>query len=136
MSWDIFVQDLPAGARNVTDVPDHFRPSPLGPRNHLIERIRAFAPAARFADASGTFDGPSFSVEFNLGDGDPVQSFAMHVRGDETAAAFVADLLAHLGYRALDPQSSSGFFEPGAVGAASVRRWRKYRDTVVRLRAV
>jgi len=136
MSWDIFVQDLPAAARTVTDLPDGFEPAPLGPRTQLIERIRSFAPGTRFVDKSwASFEGPSFSVEFNLGESDPVESFALHVRGDD-AAAFVADLLEYLGYRALDPQSPSGFFEPGAVAAGSLKRWREYRDRLVRPRAV
>ena|SRR6266853_423101 len=137
MSWDIFVQDLPVAARNVTDVPDDFRPSPLGPRAQLMERIRTFAPATRFADEVwGSFESPSFSVEFNLGASDPVESVALHVRGDDTAAAFVADLLEYLGCRALDSQSPSGLFEAGAVPAASLRRWREYRDRLLRPRAV
>jgi len=132
MSWDIFVQDLPPNVRTIRDIPDHFTPAPLGARSALIQGIRAIAPSADFTDpAWGRFDTPTFSVEFNLGDDELVRSFTLHVRGDD-AAAFVADLLAQLGYRALDPQSDSGLFEPGRVVEASMRRWREYRDRVVR----
>jgi hypothetical protein len=137
MSWDISVQNLPAGIRNVAEIPDDFRPDPLGSRAQLIERIRKFAPGTRFTDAAwGSFEAPSFSIEFNLGESDPVYSFAMHVRGDDAATAFVADLLAYLEYPALDPQSSSGLFEAGTVAAASLKRWRDYRDRIVGQRAV
>lgn len=131
MSWDVFVQDLPSEARAVADIPDDFEPSSLCARSNLIERIREFAPTVRFADeAWGTFEAPTFSVEFNLGADETVQSFALHVRGDDQAAAFVSDLLTHLGYRALDPQSDSGIFEPGRVAETSLRRWRKYRNDI------
>ena len=133
MSWDIFVQDLPREARTVRDIPDHFQPSPLGARSALIQQIRSIAPSAEFTDpAWGRLDTPTFSVEFSLGREELVRSFALHVRGGDTAAAFVSDLLTHLGYRALDPQSDSGLFEPGRVAEVSMRRWREYRDRVVR----
>ena len=131
MSWDIFVQDLPQDIRTAADIPDTFRPAALCKRSDLIQRIRAFAPTARFSDPSwGTFDAPTFSIEFNLGS-DELVGFALHVRGDDAAAAFVSDLLTYLGYRALDPQSETGLFEPGRVAQASMRRWREYRDRVV-----
>jgi hypothetical protein len=133
MSWDIVVQDLPPDVRTIRDIPDHFNPAPLGARSALIQDIRAIAPSADFTDpAWGRFDTPTFSVEFNLGADELVRSFALHVRGDDAAAAFVSDLLAQLGYRALDPQSDSGLFEPGRVAEISMRRWREYRDRVVR----
>lgn len=132
MSWDIVVQDLPPDARTVRDIPDHFKPSSIGTRSVLIQQIRDIAPSADFIDpAWGRLDTPTFSVEFSLGTEEQVRSFALHVRGDDTAAAFVSDLLAHLGYRALDPQSDSGLFEPGRVAEASMRRWREYRNRVV-----
>jgi hypothetical protein len=131
MSWDIFVQELPPTARTLGDVPEDFAPGPLDSRANLIRRIKEVAPTANFSDpAWGTLDTPSFSVEFNVGDKDPVQSLTLHVRGDDAAAAFVSDLLSHLGYRALDPQSESGLFEPGKVAEASLSRWRAYRDQV------
>lgn len=131
MSWDIFVQDLPADARSVADIPSDFEPAAVGGRGELIQHIRSIAPAADFSDpAWGVLETSSFSVEFNLGDEDPVRSFALHVRGDDAAAAFISELLTRLGLRALDPQSDSGLFEPGAVAEESLRRWRAYRDQV------
>ena len=133
MSWDIFVQDLPPDVRTIRDIPDHFKPAPLGARSALIQGIRAIAPSADFTDpAWGRFDASTFSIEFSLGSDELVRSFTLHVRGDDAAPAFVSDLLTHLGYRALDPQSDSGLFEPGRVAESSMRRWREYRDRVVR----
>ena len=137
MSWDIFVQDIPPNIRTVADIPDTFQPHPLCERAELIRRIKEFAPAVDFADPSwGALEAPTFSVEFNLGDQEVVQSFALHVRGADAAAGFVAELLTHLGFRAFDPQSESGLFEAGKVAEASLRRWREYRNRVIPPRAV
>ena len=50
MSWDIYIQDLPAGARTVDDIPDDFVPAPIGRRSFIIGRIKEVAPAADFTD--------------------------------------------------------------------------------------
>src|SRR5260370_22396966 len=104
MSWDIFVQDLPPDARTIREIPDQFKPSPLGARSALIQQIRGIAPSADFTDpAWGRLDAPTFSVEFSLGIEELARSFALHVRGDAAAAGFVSDVLPHRGYRALHP---------------------------------
>ena len=131
MSWDIFVQDIPAEARTVGDIPDDFRPRPLGRRDDIVRRILEVAPGADFTDPSwGSFEGPDFSIEFNLGEDVEVTSFALHVRGGDTAAGLVAELLDRNGWRAFDPVSDSGIFDRSAA-AASMRRWRAYRDRML-----
>jgi hypothetical protein len=131
VSWDIFVQDLPADAKTLDKIPDDFRPASLMARSTLIERIKEVAPEADFGDPTwGRIEGPSFSIEVNLGGKDPVESFAFHVRSGDMAAGIVSDILDHLGLRALDPGSDSGFFDrDGAV--ASLTAWRAYRDHVL-----
>jgi len=129
LSWDTFVQDLPADARSVADIPQSFVPQPLMPRQALIDGIKAVVPGADFSDpAWGIIDGPDFSIEINIGDDDPVQSFAFHVRGGDLAAGVVADVIRQLGLRALDTgRDDGGFFDPDDA-VASLRRWRAYRD--------
>ena len=137
MSWDIFVQELPPNVRTVADIPDTFRPGPLCERADLIRRIKEFTPAVDFSDPSwGSLEAPTFSVEFNLGRQEVLDGFALHVRGGDAAAGFVAELLSRLGFRALDPQSESGLFEAGEIAEASLRRWRECRDRVIPPRAV
>ncbi len=84
MSWDIFVQDLPKGARTVREIPNDFLPRPLGKRAELIQRIRDIVPEVDFANpAWGQLDGDGCPIEINLGDSEVVQSFALRVRCDE-----------------------------------------------------
>jgi hypothetical protein len=53
MSWDLFIQDIPAAAQNVGDIPDDFHPAPLGSRAAIIAKIREVAPLADFSDPPG-----------------------------------------------------------------------------------
>ena len=130
MSWDVFVQDLPSSAERIADIPDEFRPQPLGKRALIIEGIRSEFPQADFRDASwGVLEEESFSIEFNLGEDELVQSFALHVRGGAEAVDAVAAVLARLGLRAID--SGSGEFFSLEQAKKSLAQWSKYRDEVI-----
>src|SRR4029077_20037133 len=118
-------------AKSLDDIPDDFQPRPLGSRSEVIRRILEVVPNADFSDpAWGMIDGPEFSIECNLGTGEEVRSFALHVRGGDAAAGLVADLLGRCGWRAFDPSSESGIFDP-ASAVEGLKRWRTYRDRVL-----
>ena len=132
MSWDIFVQDLPKGATRLGDIPDDFQPAPIGSPSELVHRISVIFPEADFSDPTwGVIEGSDFSLEVSLGDGDPITSFALHVRGGESAPFAVARLLTGLGLSGLDPQSDSGLFALDHASLEGFERWRRFRERVV-----
>ena len=136
MSWDIFVQDLPLGIASAADIPDDFVPSPIGLRSEVIAKVSALYPECSFADPSwGVLDVPGCSIGLNLGSSEELQSFAMHVRGDERAPSVVAHILGELGMRALDPCSPSGLFEQDPIlRSESFAQWQSYRSRVIGVR--
>jgi len=130
MSWDILVQDMPADAKAIADIPHDFRPEPLGPRSELISRIQALVPEADFSDPSwGLIDGPGFSIEVSFGKLETVTGFSFHVRGGDAAAGVVTEILTGLGLRAFD--TTTGEFFDSAQAVESLRKWRAYRDRFV-----
>lgn len=127
MSWDVFIQHLPASATKVADIPDDFAPLPLGPRAEILDAIAAVFPNADLRDPSWiVVDAPSYSIEINAGSADPVESLALHVRGDDAAIPPIAALIEKLGARALD--SWTGEFFDAATATESIKRWRNYLD--------
>jgi hypothetical protein len=136
MSWDIFVQDLPARISSAADIPDDFEPGSIGERSEIIAKLSALYPECNFADPSwGTLGLPGCWIEFNLGPADKFRSFAMHVRGDERAPVVVGHIIAELGLPALDPCSPSGLFEADPIlQLESFTRWRNYRSQVLAAR--
>ena len=85
MSWDIFVQDLPRDAATVADIPQDFKPAPIGKRADVIARIKEVVPSTDFSDPSwGQIEGEDWSIEVNIGKNETCSGFALHVRrGDE-----------------------------------------------------
>lgn len=128
MSWDIFVQDLPTNAQTVEDIPHNFVPAPIGKRSEIIQKIKDVVPFADFArPAWGHIRGESFSIEVNIGEEEIVKSFAFHVRGSDEAVGIIADILEHLGMRAID---GAGFFDR-TQALERLRQWRAYRDQII-----
>jgi hypothetical protein len=130
VSWDIVIQDLPADARAVEDIPDDFRPSPLGLRTDLIRAVLPVAPLADFSDPSwGVLEGDAFPVEISMGHDEIVESIGLHVRGGDPAAGVVGNVIAHLRRRAVDG-STGDFFDPAAA-RDSPGAPRAFRDQVI-----
>jgi len=114
VSRDIFIQDLPALAKTVADIPKDFKPLPIGASDEIVERIQRVVPDADLSDVEwGVIEGPTYSVEVNIRKAESVQAFAPHVRGDRAADAVITEIIGALGLRALDSESATGFFEPG-----------------------
>lgn len=114
MSRDIFIQDIPADFRNVEDIPDSWRPSPL-PFGHaeVVAAVQALVPSADFTDPTwGRVELSGAHIEVNVSDKLPLDSFALHIRATNQAAAdhFVAQLLDRLNVQAFDPESDTGLF--------------------------
>jgi hypothetical protein len=133
MSWDIYVLDFPPDIETPGDVPEDFRPGPLMSREALIEGISELVPGADFSDPTwGRLDGPDYSIEVNIGEDDPVESFALQVSGGDRAVGVVADILDHFRLRAIDTGSEDGGFFDREGSVDQLRAWRAYRDQVIR----
>ena len=129
MSWDISVQDIP-NVQQIEDIPDDFRPEPLGQRDAVIASIRKLVPEVDFNDPSwGRLEDERFSIEFNMGDAEVCTGFMLHVRGGDTAIGVIDHILRGLGRRAFD--LSSGDFFRGESGQKSFAEWRAFRDRVL-----
>jgi hypothetical protein len=130
MSWDILIQDFPATARTVADIPDDFQPQPIGLRADLIAKISDVVPAANFSNPEwGVFDGDGFSIEFNMGNDDVCGCISLMIRGGGGPTPLVAALLDRLQLRGIDCQTGE-FFDIEAA-RASFGSWQQYRDQIL-----
>jgi hypothetical protein len=131
MSWDLFVQDIPASINSVADMPAEYSPCPIASRDEILGVVRLVAPFADTSDPSWIrIDTPEVNVEINIGHEVPLMGFAFHVRGGDKSAGFIADILDRLNLRAFDPGSDSGIFDI-VTARRSLERWRAYRDGVI-----
>lgn len=128
MSWDVWICRFSRPYAAVTEIPDTERGLPLGTRAEVAAAITRCFPGTDWSDpAWGVFDAPLGSVEFNLGDADPLRGFTMHIRAGEAVLAPIIELcLAHR-WQALDVTSGS-FLERTAAPEAGLRAWLAFKD--------
>ena len=115
MSWDIFIQDLPDVA-SAKDIPEDFRPQPLGDREAVIARILNAVPIGELQDSDWIFvnaDDIDLSIQLHMEDERQVRYLVAHVHGGTQSASCIAALLNGLGLRALD--TNTGEFFDGAA---------------------
>ena len=129
-SWDVFAQDFPKVAR-LSQVPEDFKPRPLGKRGVIERRIAKVVPSARF-DQEGwaNVEGPDMDIEIVLGREDDVESIAFHGRGGAGDVDVVDRILRELGVRAIDVQTGEFFSKPEALRSHRKWRWRSYADRI------
>jgi len=110
MSWEILVQDLPNVA-TLEDVPNDFRPGPIGTRAELIARIKEASPTAEEQDGwlfvqNADVD---LSIQFHMEDPQLVRYLMIHVHGSTNSKAQVAGIIEKLGLRAVDVDTGELF---------------------------
>ncbi|QES52003.1 hypothetical protein DEJ50_33435 [Streptomyces venezuelae] len=133
MSWDVLLLRLPDNVTSVHELPgDHTTP-PLGSLHHVLAAVAQVVPDADLSDPTwGEIPGPTWSMELNIGDEDPVDSIMLHIRGSgDDALTPVFRLAEALGCKVLDCA------EGDLITAGQTSGWRafqQFRDRVLRSR--
>jgi len=131
--WMIYGQDLPREASCIADIPDGFRPQPIGSRAKILSAIREVAPYSRFDPEAGcgTISFPGCSIEFPIGQEDPCVCISFEVRAiTQQGITLIADILDRLKLRALQTGESGDFFDR-ATAMAAYLSWRNYHRQII-----
>jgi hypothetical protein len=130
VSWDVVILQVPEGVESPAELPDDFD-SNLGSAESFLRLLKSLFPEIDLSDpAWGILDGPEFSIEFSIGEKDPVDSVMLHVRGSGQAVEPIQSLCKAGGWRALD-MSDGEFIDFSAAPEAGLEAWRGLRDEAV-----
>lgn len=142
MSWDVFLFDGPSTPDPIDGAPNDWKPEPIGSSESARAAISAEHPAVDWRDPTwGVLDGEGWSIEFNVGKDEIVDSIALHVRGGGDPLPAITSLCRANAWVAFDTSTGellnlerpsregwSGFtaFRDEVVGSASRRNdWRR-----------
>jgi hypothetical protein len=133
VSWDVFIFCAPAEAASVGDIPQDFEPSPLGGGLDVLQRLRDSVPGLDLSDPTwGQLEGPTWSIELNIGSDDPIDSIMLHVRGSgDDVPGVIAQIADSVGGRALD-LSTNDFLTGDPAESAGWQGFQQYRNRVIR----
>lgn len=131
MSWDVLIMkekyDFEAPEEEQPPVP------PLGQRDDIIAKLTRAIPQLDYRDKSwGILEGEGFSMEFNTGDEELVDSIMLHVRGGGEVMNTLRLICETLEAYALDTSDTSYIdFEQPEAAEQSWEQFQKYRDQVI-----
>lgn len=82
MSWGIVLLKVPNGVKSLSELPKDYSPLPLGTLDDIFDMLKALLPDIDFSDPHwGVLATGTYSIEFNIGNEDPVESIVLSVRG-------------------------------------------------------
>jgi hypothetical protein len=132
MSWDVMVFNTRG---KVPPSLAEFQESdcePLGPAAEVRERIAALLPGVDWSDPTwGLYAGNGFSIEFNVGDDDPIDNVMLHIRGGGDAIAAIVMFARPLGWSALDC-STSEFLDLDHPSQEGWEGFQAFRDKIIK----
>jgi hypothetical protein len=129
MSWDVILYNLPS---SVTSLEKYYpQPLPLlGSKSNVIRQLKEVFPDIRFSDPDwGYIERSNYSIEFNFGKEDPLDSLMLHVRGNENVIAAIRAICESASWRAFDTTTGL-FMDFENDPARGLREWRSFRDKV------
>jgi hypothetical protein len=131
MSWDLSVfasADVPPP---VEEMPRDWRGQVLGTPDQVRAALSLSFPGVDWASPNwGHFEGPGFSLEFNIGDDDPNDGFMIHVRGGGDPVTPMLRLAEASGWFILDC-SSGEWLHHAEEPDAGWLGFQAYRDRVL-----
>jgi len=131
MSWDVLLLNVPDNIKSQNDLPADFK-STLGITTDILSTLSAIAPEIDLHDPTwGVLEGDGFSIEFNIGRNNPIESIMLHVRGSNEAITTIERICKKTGWRALDT-STGNFIEFNQNPEKGLEQWRSYRNQVVK----
>lgn len=129
MSWDVMVFHVREKPQSLADWTEDML-LPLGTAAEVRAAISAALPDVDWSDRTwGLYGGNGFSIEFNVGNDDPIQNVMLHVRGGGDAIRDIMRFVVPNGWVAFDC-STSEFLDPINPSDAGWVGFQKYRDKV------
>ncbi|KUN76626.1 hypothetical protein [Streptomyces griseoruber] len=129
MSWDVLLLRLPDNVTSVHELPGDHTPPPLGSLHDVLATVARAVPDADLTDPTwGELLGPTWSMELNIGDEDPVDSIMLHLRGSgDDVLTPVFRLAETLGCKVFDC-AESGLISAGQTSGRHA--YQQFRDRV------
>ena len=125
-NWDIILMRMDASVNLVEELSGNIE-APLGSRAEVLFFLEGLLPEADFSDpARASYHAPGYSIEFDLGDEDIVETLTVRLYGEETALVQLQRMCILSGWRALN-MSTGTFIDFQQSLSLISRRGRKPR---------
>lgn len=131
MGWDLTILNVVDGSLSIDEIGETSI-EPLGTKETVIQKLIEVFPYTDRSDPDWlVFQGEHYSLEFSLGANNEIDSFMIHVHGDnEGAVNAIARLYKHTGWSVLDAAIGDFIdFRKDSV-QEGYSKWREYKHHV------
>jgi hypothetical protein len=126
MSWDVVLMKTKI---NLDD--KDANPGNLGNKNEIIERLTTLLPTLDYSNTSwGIFTDKDFSIEFNTGTDDIVETIMLHIRGGGDPLVIIKIICDSENWFALDC-STMEYINTDILSKESWENFQKFRDKII-----
>lgn len=126
MSWDVIVQNY--GGNPPPDDELDAPPAPLGSAKEIRKRIDAHLPGVAWSDElRGVYEGDEFSIEFDIGEEEPITTVMLSVHGGGDAFGAIKSFAVPNRWSLFDC-SESTFLDLEGSTAEGFEGFQEYRD--------
>ena len=132
MSWDVVIMRFPEGfSGDFEEMSDNWEPENMFTQDYFEVEIKKLFPDISGDKTWMTLNAKKYSIEFNIGDNDPINNIMLHVRGGNEALQAIEMVCKKFNCKALDTTESKliDFSEEKNKGFES---WRNYKDNVLK----
>lgn len=131
MSWDLMIFNTRGKRPPPIEDFEETDFEPLGPAAVVRQKLSELLPGIDWSDPTwGTYRGDGFSIEFNVGEDDPIDDIGLRVVGGGDAVAAIVTFARPLGWSALD-ESTGEFLDLENPSQAGWDGFQAYRDKVM-----
>jgi hypothetical protein len=132
MSWDVMIFDFKGPPIPLDEVPPDYQPPVIGSADEVRKKISAHLPGTDWSDPTwGEYIvGEGFTIEFNMGHGQTIDNFMLHVRGGGDAIAAIMQFARPNGWSVFDC-SFGQYLDPDNPSQSGWLGFQAYRDHVI-----
>ncbi|WP_070138637.1 hypothetical protein [Crocinitomix algicola] len=125
MSWDVVLLKEKFDSNN-----KDYQPPTLGKKTELISKLTKIIPNLDFTDTNwGVMEGDGFSIEFNIGNTEDVDSIMLHIRGGGEPTKVIQRIMQEFKWESLDC-STGNFMELNNISTESWMKFQSWRDKI------
>lgn len=136
MSWDVMLFNYHGSPpADFESLPKDHRPDPLGAAADVRLSISRYLPEIDWTDPTwGIYTGDTFTIEFNPGTDDPIESMMLHVRGRGDALSTIARFASPNRWSLLDCTTGK-LLDQENPSDQGWRAFESFRDEIVKARS-
>lgn len=131
MAWDVSLFKFGQQYRDASEIAADAQLQTLGSLSEVQATVTSVFPNTDWTDPRwGIFSNEIGSIEFDVGETDPIKSIGLHVRADDLIVDGILSLCERFGCQALDASDGS-FLQLSDHPQRNLQKWRAYRDQII-----